>query len=114
MKQKRYRFLEIIAIMIEKFAYAFSDAATVSSFHSKDYIVSKYNLDSNDINVLFNYIDIDLNGLVNLYQVDLKRSRKLASLMNMTSWMRKLVANFASCNRTFKAFSLILTTGSTT
>ena len=44
MKQKKYRFLEFIAIMIEKFAYAFCDSGTVSSFHSKAYIVNKYNI----------------------------------------------------------------------
>ena len=45
--------------MIEKFAYAFCDSATVSSSHSKTYIVNKYHIDDNKVTILFNYIDTD-------------------------------------------------------
>ena len=58
MKQKRYPFFKFISILIEKFAYFFCDVATVSSIHSKEYIVNKYNLKSENVKVLFNYIDI--------------------------------------------------------
>ncbi len=59
MHQKSARLKELIAILMEKFAYFFCDYATVSSQHSKDYIIKKYHLSNKNVGVIYNYIDTD-------------------------------------------------------
>ena len=59
MNRKGSKVKELIAILMESFAYYFCDFATVSSKHSKLYIMHKYNLKDKDISVLYNYINVD-------------------------------------------------------
>jgi len=56
---KRYSIIKRKIIeLIEKFAYKFSDIAVVASQHNKNYLIEKYAIEADKIQVIGNYIDI--------------------------------------------------------
>jgi len=56
---KRYSFLTRKRIeLIERFAYKFADIAVVASQHNKNYLINKYDIKTDKIQILGNYIDI--------------------------------------------------------
>lgn len=50
-------FLYLISVLTERIGYTFCDCATVSSKFQKKYLIKKYNIPSNKVYVLPNYID---------------------------------------------------------
>jgi glycosyltransferase involved in cell wall biosynthesis len=58
---KRYSVITRKTIeLIEKFAYKFADIAVVASQHNKDYLIKKYQIKAEKIQVIGNYIDIQI------------------------------------------------------
>lgn len=61
LKRKGKRKLVLwLSHIVELFAYSFCDIGVVSSYQDKDYLLTKYNLTSEKIKVIHNYIDTDL------------------------------------------------------
>lgn len=80
-KLKRYNFLILKSLeFIEKNAYKNSDKAIVSSKHSFYYVVNKYNLEKNNIKILYNFIDRKT-----FYDFGLNREEKIIFIGRLSS-----------------------------
>jgi len=56
--------------VLEKISYKFCDAAIVSSYQDKQYLIDKYGVPKEKVNVVHNYVDISIFKPVNLNKYD--------------------------------------------
>jgi glycosyltransferase involved in cell wall biosynthesis len=60
-KKAKKNFLTIfLSGVVERFAYYYCDIGIVSSYQDRQYLLNRYNVDSNKIKVIHNYIDTNL------------------------------------------------------
>lgn len=80
-KLKRFNIVVRKAIgFFERFAYKNCDKAIVASKHNFEYIIEKYNLEENRLEVLYNFIDRD-----KFYDFELKREEKIVFIGRLSS-----------------------------
>lgn len=59
-KRSKSKIKIFLSMLLEKTAYKFADLSLVSSIKDKEYIINKYNTVPSKIDILYNYIDIEL------------------------------------------------------
>ena len=94
-KSKKSFFKKIIAYLIEKFAYNNADRIILTSEESKDFVIKRFKIDSNKIQIIPNYIDIDLFKPLSIPKeknriIFIGRLEKEKNLINLLKGLRGL------------------------